>query len=94
MFGSLKRQVLFASLAGILFLLLVNVLAGWVMNPASSKINANQIVSPLDESQTPPILGASPVVARAQAVETKQQVQLTQPKVRHSYHRRHHWRHR
>jgi len=59
---SLKRKILPACVAGAVVIAGVNLLAEWLVDESSRKIAANQIVSPWDKKQIPPILGASNVV--------------------------------
>lgn|GEM_PF-6378739 len=69
--SSLKRRVLLACLAGVLLIVGVNLLAGWLVDGNAHKVAANQIVSPWDKAQIPPALRPSHVVARVQSVEPR-----------------------
>ena len=65
---SLKWQITLALLAGVLLILLVSLLECGLEDTRTDKVRANQIVSPWDRSQIPPVLRPSHVVATAQRV--------------------------
>lgn len=86
---TLKRRIFLACLAGALVILVVNLLTGWLVKTESHKVSANQIVSPLDKSQIPPVLHASRVVLKVQSPKPTV-AQDTEKPARH-HHVRHRW---
>lgn len=58
------------------------------------KVSANQIVSPWDKSQIPPVLRRSHVVPTTQTVESKAGAKEKEQRSKHRSGRRHSWRRR
>ncbi len=68
---SIKLQVLLACLLAAMLFVLINWLSSHLTEGTRGKIRPNQIVSPWDRSQIPPVLGSSPVVTPGRNAKPK-----------------------